>query len=321
MICSEINSDDIEIVKSQLSLKLAELNLTSDCIITKVNWGNRLKGYFSDYNILDLYFKVLKLNYPNAKLIVLESYSYERNDPSLIHYGSRHYKKRMDIIRQNEKKFLDENNFLDLFEKYNVEYINVTEEFLKKQVVKANLIKKRVFKKYNAKIVHKELLKMIPTKLQQYFGCSLVSFTKIKGWFSEKNNFYTASMKNLFGLIPIPCRRCYHGKGDKGLGSAICDINLIYRSLFKEIGIVEAIYNTKLFLKEKPIVVENLYCIAIGDNLTYLDSCIIKSLHGNPFVHNYLNYCYTYFNFSEELKIFPRIEHEFRKYLKDYSED
>lgn len=321
MICSEINSDYIENVKSQLSLKLSELNLTNNCIITKVNWGNRLKGYFSDYNVLDLYFEALRENYPNAKLIVLESYSYERNDPTLIHYSSKHYKKRMDIIRQNERKFLEENNFPSLFEKYGVEYINITEEFINKKIVKPILLKKKILEKYNANVVHKELLKTVPIKLQPYFGCTLVSFTKIKGWFSEISNFYTASMKNLFGLIPIPCRRCYHGKGDKGLGSAICDMNLIYRSLFKEIGIVEAVFNTKLFLKEKPVVVENSYCIAIGDNLTYLDSCIIKSLHGNPFIHNYLNYCYKYFNINPKLEIFPRIENKFREYLIDYSED
>lgn len=321
MVCDEINSDNIENLKSQLSLKLAEVNLTYNCIITKVNWGNRLKGYFSDYQVLDLYFEALKENYPDAKLIVLESYSYERNDPTLIHYGPKHYKKRMNIIRQNEKKFLKENNFPVLFEKYGVEYINITEEFIRKQVVNPVLIKKIITERFNAKVVHKELLKTVPKKLQPYFGCSLVSFTKIKGWFSEKSNFYTASMKNLFGLIPIPCRRCYHGKGDKGLGSAICDMNLIYRSLFKEAGIVEAVFNTKLFLKEKPVVLENLYCIAISDNLTYLDSYVIKSLHGNPFIHDYLNCCYKYFNLNSELEVFSRIENKFRDYLIEYSEE
>lgn len=321
MVCREFDVDDKEILKNQLSTQLKELHLSEKCIITKVNWGNKHEGYFSDFNVLDLYFGAIKKNYPYSKLILLESYSYERNDPTLIHYSPKYYKKRMNIIKKNEEEFLLNNKFKQLFEKYNIEYINCTEEFVRKNVIKSSVIKKAILSKFNTKVVHKELLKMVPLKLEEYIGCSLVSFTKIKGWFSETSNFYTASMKNLFGLIPIPCRRCYHGKGDKGLGSAISDMNLIYRSLFSEVGIVEAVYNTKLFIKEKPIVVKDLCCMAIGDNLTYLDSCLIKSLHGNPFIHNYLQQCYKHFPINDELLVFPKIERQFYQYLKDFSED
>ncbi len=320
MICQELDTDDISVLKNQLAEKLKELKLSENCIITKVNWGNKAKGYFSDYQVLDLYFESIRKNYPSAKLIVLESYSYERNDPVLIHYRPYYYRKRINIIKSNEQKFLKENNFISLFEKYNVEYINATEEFENKRVVKSSIIKKILNEKYKAKVTHKELLKMVPLKLQNYFDSSLVSFTKIKGWFSEGSNFYTASMKNLFGLIPLPCRRCYHGKSNKGLGSAICDINLIYRSLFREVGIAEAVFKTKLFLKEKAIVVENMYCIAISDNLAYLDCCIIKSLHGNPFIHNYINTCLKYFPINENIEIFPRIERKFIEFLNPFSE-
>ena len=320
MLCREINTNNINSLKIELDDTLKKLKLSKDCIITKVNWGNREKGYFSDYDILELYFASLKSTYPDAKLILLESYSYERNDPMLIHYPPNYYKKRLNIIRENEKNFIIENKFDLLFKKFNIEYINITEEFIQKKIINSKIIKKLIVEKYNTKVVHKELLKMVPLKLQAYIGCSLVSFTKIKGWFSETSNFYTASMKNLFGLIPIPCRRCYHGKGDKGLGSAICDINLIYRALFNETGIVEAVFNTKLFIKEKPIVVENLLCIAIGNDLTYLDSAVIKSFHGNPFIHNYIQCLYKHFPISGEIITFPRIEKKFEKYLNQFSE-
>lgn len=216
MFCQELEEPDVLKLGPLLTQNLKELSLSNKCIITKVNWGNSTKGYFSDYQILDLYFKSLKAAYPIAKLILVESYSYERNDPTLIHYSPYYYRQRMNIIRDNEKKFLSTNNFLSLFEKYNIEYINITEEFDNNKVISSSIIKKMIYEKYKTKVFHKELLKMIPNKLEKYFGCSLVSFTKIKGWFSEKSNFYTASMKNLFGLIPLPCRRCYHGKDNKG---------------------------------------------------------------------------------------------------------
>ena len=253
-------------------------NLTQDAILVKVNWSSNKRAYFTDLQTFCFFYEALRLAYSKAEIIVVESYSYDRNDPELEFFQDQEMQ-RKEIIRENERKFMAQQGFEEFFLKNGIRYINVTEECWAGKTVDKNLICSDVKDNYSYEIKHPELLEMIPEVLYKYKGKSLISLAKTKGIILPGFLFFTLSQKNLFGLIPNTCRRHYHGKPN--LVDTITDMNVIYKSIFDVVGVCESVFNT-LFIGKQPYVIENSGCALISRDLVTLDATIINSLSFNP---------------------------------------
>ena len=138
-----------------------------------------------------------------------------------------------DFIQEEEQRFLDRNGFTDLFDKYDVTYINVTDEIWNGRIAAPEEVKKSVEARFNP-VVAEELYGMVPQKLHDYRGSTFISLAKRKMYASF-------TIKNLFGMIPDPCRPHWHGPENARIARNIVDINKIYHSLFNMVGICEAL--------------------------------------------------------------------------------
>lgn len=263
---------------------LKKLDLTNDAILIKVNWSSDKSGYFTDGQTLQFLINGLMKAYDKAEIVIIEAYSYGRNDPDLEHHQGEEML-RKDIIRANEEHFLEEQGFNKIFQETNCEYINVTEEFWNGRVVDQALVERHISEKYQYIVNNPELLKTVPLSLYKYRGKSLLDFAKIKGIVLPGFLFFTLSQKNLFGLIPNTCRRHYHGKPK--LVNAIIDMNVIYKSIFDVVGFCEALFNT-LFISDKEYVIKNSGCMVASRDLVTLDAAVIKSLSFNPYDRNFI---------------------------------
>jgi len=135
-----------------------------------------------------------------------------------------------------------------LFRKYDVEYINVTEEVWSGRTVEAKIIREIVERKYSP-VKNEEFYSHIPKRLFDLRGSVMISFARIRG-----ANFThpTLSMKNLFYLTPSPFRFQMYGPREAWESSVVdsaklaystIDVTKIYGSLFNLVGINEGIYH------------------------------------------------------------------------------
>jgi len=152
-------------------------------------------------------------------------------------------------IKKEEKEFLDTNGYTDLFEEFDVEYINVTDEVWSGRVADPEKVKQMVKSRYGS--LHTEkLYGLMPKKLYDLRGSTLVSFAKMQTY----NSF---TIKNLFGLIPDPVRAWWHGPGDK---------RLPHNPVVDPVGEFLDPMGTKYH------VVENIGVVAFGRNPVSLDA-------------------------------------------------
>ena len=102
--------------------------------------------------------------------------------------------KHWEQIIIEDKKFIDEYGFADLFNEFNVTYINVTEEVWNGRIANPTEVKKIVESKYKP-VRNKKLYGMVPAKLFDIRNSTFISYARMKMYAS-----YT--IKNLFGMIP-----------------------------------------------------------------------------------------------------------------------
>lgn len=242
----KVNDIVISKVENQrdFSRFMDELNLQGNVFIIKPNWVDGTDGSFTEARVLELVFEYLK----DKKLFIIESYTIWRNQPcteqgveeipaskgNLIDAKSKH-----EWIEKQDNWFLENKGIEALLEKYNVEYINITEEVWSGRTVDAGTIQELVDGNYKP-VMFKELYSYVPQKLFDVKGATLISLSKLKT--GQPGNI-TASTKNIFGLIPDPSRfPKYHGENNKLIAQSIVDANKIYRSLFKTVFITEGIF-------------------------------------------------------------------------------
>jgi len=251
-----------------------ELNLEGETFIIKPNWVDCRKGSFTEARILELIFDYLK----GKKLFIIESYTSWRNEPyfngeEVDHSDLAEGKLKWTWFKEQDNWFLNNTNIKNLLEKYGVEYINITNEVWKGEVADNNLIKKLAEKKFRP-LAFKEFYSYVPKKLFELKDATLISLSKIK---TERLPFgVSASTKNIFGLIPDPCRHKYHGKNHKLISQSILDINKIYRTLFKTVFVVEGIYTSMIDYMTSNKLVENLGIIFGGKNSVEVDSILLN---------------------------------------------
>ena len=183
--------------------------------------------------------------------------------------------KHWEQIIIEDKKFIDEYGFADLFNEFNVTYINVTEEVWNGRIANPTEVKKIVESKYKP-VRNKKLYGMVPAKLFDIRNSTFISYARMKMYAS-----YT--IKNLFGMIPDPLRPYWHGPKNSTIVQNIVDINKIYHSLFNVFGICEAIYTLPLPDPEGKyegyVCRYNIYegsgFVAVGRNLAALDALLL----------------------------------------------
>ena len=150
----EIGSSHIKIINKEDNIRefLNQLNLLEkDHIIIKPNWVDPNIGTHTDAKILDLIISQLK-----CKVTLIESYTTWRNNKYLKGFGwpkqpikpengsLNNIRTNIDWIREQDKWFLNYTKISDVLKKYNVEYINVTEEILKNRATNPEHPRSRV---------------------------------------------------------------------------------------------------------------------------------------------------------------------------------
>lgn len=228
----------------------------SQTIIIKPNWVSTEAANFTDAKTLRMLFEAL-----DSHFVVTEAHTHNLNDAHegrnitvedkqvsmkwlmsgegwrwLIENPNWDWFKRgghWDEIKKDDKTFLDENGFTDLFKEFDVTYVNVTDEVWSGKIADPIEIEKLVASRFKPVQV-RNLYSMVPKRLYDVRGSTFISFAKIK-------MYATFTLKNLFGMIPDPARPWWHGFNESKIASSIVDINKIYHALFNVYGICEAL--------------------------------------------------------------------------------
>ncbi len=275
--------------------------LKNQTIIIKPNWVSKDPADFTDADTLRVLLKAL-----DSPVVVTESYCLARS-MNLLDQGLGFTVEGKDVnwkwllkgdgwkwlienpgwswfrsgehwnqIVMEDKAFLDENGFTDLFNEFNVTYINVTEEVWNGRTATPTEVKGIVESMYRP-VQNEKLYRMVPARLFNLRNSTLISFARMKMYASF-------TIKNLFGMIPDPLRPYWHGPKDSTIVQSIIDINKIYHSLFNIYGICEAIFTSPIIHPEGKF--EGIYSgkynihdgsgvVAFGRNLAALDALLL----------------------------------------------
>jgi uncharacterized protein (DUF362 family) len=156
-------------------------------------------------------------------------------------------------LRKGDRWFLEHSGNQKVLDKYQVEYLNLTEEVWAGRTADPAQIQQLVEEKFSP-VQFNELYSKIPARLYELRGGSLLSLSKYKVVFYPLGVSF--SIKNLFGLVPGPSRGKYHGQEHAFLDQSIVDINKIYRSLFSIKGVIDAVHTAgNLKSDPEPIVI------------------------------------------------------------------
>jgi hypothetical protein len=298
------NSDD-------LRLMLDDPWLESDTIIIKPNWVTNDSSGFTDSKSLRILFEAL-----DSQIIITESYAERWHGDGMSFWIKNKkvnwkwllkgdgwqwlaenpdwnwYKKggHWAQIKKEDKVFLDEYGFTDLFKEFNVEYINVTDEVWSGRIVNSIKVKKAVESRFKPVRIEK-LYDMVPKKLYDLRGSTFISFAKLK-------QYASFTIKNLFGMIPDPLRPWWHGPKEIRFVESLLGISKVYHSLFNVYGILEALSYTAVSDPEgkhemtyggKYNIVEGLGIVAFGRHLVSLDALLLDLTEGSIIISEKIN--------------------------------
>ena len=243
----------------------------------------------------------LLLSSLEGKKIVVDSYVLTEDLPKEIR--SENEKSYRAEIREKYEQKLEKTGLMALFEEYDVEYINVTEEVWSGRTVEARIVKEIVERKHHP-VKNEEFYGFIPQRLFDFRGSVMISFARIRG-----ANFThpTLSMKNLFYLTPSPFRFQIYGSREiwessvvdsAKLAYSIIDVVKVYSSLFNLVGINEGIYHLcKVYVDGSGMieaswgrydVIDNWGKAIFGDNLVTLDAFTSRLFGVDPEKITYL---------------------------------
>ncbi|MEE8570602.1 MAG: hypothetical protein V3S97_06390 [Candidatus Bathyarchaeia archaeon] len=301
----------------ELRQVLDEPWLESESIIIKPNWATVEQGYFADTETLRMLFEAL-----DSKITITESHIFTRSqtypvkgmnfnvgekelsaESFLFGDGWRWLIKNPDWdwfkkggywewMRKEEKDFLDNFGFTDLFKEFNVDYVNVTDEVWSGRIADPTKVKRAVESRFSP-VRAEKIFNMVPKKLYELRGSTFISFASLL-------HHASFTLKNMFGMIPDPIRSWWHGPKSLRTASSILDINKVYHSLFNVYGICEALKNTAFhdpegeyksrFLSDVVYnVVKDLGIIVFGRNLASLDAILLRLTEGSIVVSDEVN--------------------------------
>ena len=253
------------------------------------NWHCTTKGYGTDAQTLECLLGALE-----GHKVVIEAYDVSRtDDPARFREGMdlQQAWEHRDYLREQDQVFLRKTGIGDVLAEYGAEYANVTEEVWAGRTADPREVADLVEKRYGP-VVHRELYRMVPRRLWDMRDATLINFAKIKAGSFRHGIFFSLSMKNLFGLIPLPNRVRYHGADNEGLSRSIVDMNQIYCSVFRVISVCEAMHNA-LISATAPVgneagLIEDLGLVAASDCSVELDAFLVRALGERPDERHFL---------------------------------
>lgn len=209
------------------------LDLTPPVII-KPNWG--FSVCFTEAEILDWVLEVI-----DGEALIIESYGWARTREALDDgsWGSN----QPDQLRESDRWFFEYSGIGEVLKKYQVEFLNITEENWAQRITSPELIREHVQRKHT-RLEREDFYKIVPQRLYEMKGCDLLSLAKVR--LLEDPMKVSFAIKNFFGMIPGPSRAIYHGEQHAKLNQSIVDIYKVYASLFNIRGVVEAVFSASL---------------------------------------------------------------------------
>ena len=290
--------------------------LESESIIIKPNWATVETEYFTDSETLRMLFETLdsqititeshiftrSQNYPEKdmnlnvgeKEFSAESFLFGEGWRYLIKNPDWDWFKKggyWDWMRKEENDFLDDFGFTDLFQEYDVDHVNVTEEVWSGKIADPKEVKRAVESRYNP-VQAEKLYSMVPKKLYELRGSTFISFASLI-------HHASFTLKNMFGMIPDPVRAWWHGSEHSRIASSILDINKVYHSLFNVYGICEALKTTPFNHPEGEYrsnmlgyvynIIKDLGVVVFGRNLASLDAILLSLTEESINVSDELN--------------------------------
>ena len=271
----------------ELSQILIDPWFDSEHIIIKPNWVSTDPAEFTDAETLRILFEAL-----NARIIITESYSLLRS-MNILDEGLSFTVRDREVnwkwllkgdgwnwliengdwdwfihgehwnhLKEEDKAFRDKYGFTDLFNEFNITYINVTEEVWNRRTADPTAVKQSVESRYRP-VQCEKLYSMVPKALYDLRGSTFISFARLKMYASF-------TFKNMFGMIPDPLRPWWHGPNNNRIAESIIDINKVYHSLFNMYGICEGLNSTAYIHPEGQFkgVYTGRYNLAEGSGVT-----------------------------------------------------
>jgi hypothetical protein len=255
-----------------------------DPILMKPNWANSLPQSEPHFQAV---LSILKCLDDHA-VSVIEGYSAWRNQEYREYFvktNNMYWKEKVtpengkemwNWLKSQDEWFLQAFDFAPYFHDHGITYINCTEEVWKGRITPKEGIQSALGERSEL-VRNKAMMEMIPESLWRLRGSLLINVTKI-----YDTGIYAA--KNLMGLIPEPNRTQYHGDNDTLLVQNIHDINIIYRSLFRVIDIVESLQKYQVIISgSNPAQLDETGCVVLGTGLQdpYHDIPMTRTLFGS----------------------------------------
>ena len=237
-------------------------------VIIKPNWG--FSVCFTEAKIIDAVLSAV-----DGDAIIVESYGWARSREALEDgsWGSFEVKD----LRENDRWFLEYSGIGRILAKYDVEYLNITEQYWADCMTDSRVVK-GIFETLRPPLEREEFYSFVPQRLFDMRGCDFLSLAKVR--VMEEPIHVSLSVKNFFGMIPGPSRGMYHGENHKLLNQSIVDIYQLYDALFNVKAIVEAlitasIRNTETMAWE---TIGNPGFASSAESPVQLDACVTSSL-------------------------------------------
>ncbi|MBU2472833.1 DUF362 domain-containing protein [Patescibacteria group bacterium] len=288
--------------KKEFIKLIKSFNIKTKFIVIKPNWIDIKKGNYTEPEILEWLFEALP-----QKKIVIESYTPWRGkeyQEGELGVNLEDGKKFWDFYKEMDKEYLKKTGIGTVLKRFNVSYINITNEYWAKRIIKSSIIKRLVENKYE-KLYWTEFYSFVPEKLYKIReDATLISLAKIKIEEENKEIMVSLSSKNIFGLIPHPSRQePYHRDNHSLIPQAILDINKVYMSVFeKNLWINEGIKSmVKHYCQDNQSYEKNKGIVFIGDNPAKTDIETCKDMGIKPESVPYLvlfknEFCRHFFN-------------------------
>ncbi len=304
ILCHRFGSTTVAKVSSPNELRqlLVDPCFESETVVIKPNWVSTEPGGFTDSRTLRMFLEAF-----DSRVVVTECLHIGRSmnllkDGMSFTVGGKEVNWRWllkgegwnwlvenpdwgwfrkgghwEQIRKEDKAFLDEYGFSDLFKEFDVDYVNVTEEVWSGRSADSVEVKRLVEARF-APVQVERLYSMVPKKLFDLRGSTLISLARLK-------NYASFCLKNLFGLIADPLRPWWHGPKNSRIARSIVDVNKLYRALFNVYGVCEALNSLAVPHAEGRFeaiyvgrynVVEGLGLVAFGRDLVSLDAILLN---------------------------------------------
>jgi len=212
-----------------------KLNISGQVFIIKPSW--RDAKHYTSAKTLEWLFKSLR-----GKKIVVESYSPWRNKNFIEETDRERRGKRKTVIKatnarekwkwikRQDEWFLRYSRLDKVLKKFDVEYVNVTEEVWSGRVAEPGKIKELVEMRYTP-LINQELYRLVPQRIYDLRDSTLISLNLCLK--PENKELLRTSTLNILDLIPDPVKsEKWLGRKNQRLSQTLVEINKVYRSLF-----------------------------------------------------------------------------------------